>query len=229
MSIVGFPLGTEVAAAIETKEPSQKVHERSGGRLVVLVSGYGTNLQAILDEIANGCLEAEVVQVVSNRPDAFALERARSVGIPVRVAPYRRSDGPRERYDAALASAINAMSPDLIVLAGWMHLFTHAFLDVFPWRIINLHPALPGEFPGFDAISRAYNAYRAGTLSRSGCMVHYVIQEVDAGPVIAQTEIPFVAGDTLETFEARLHEAEHKLLPLAIRRCLRASFRDGGG
>src|SRR5690606_32836200 len=108
-------------------------------------------------------------------------------------------------------------APDLIVLAGWMRILTSAFLDHFPNKVINLHPALPGEFAGINAIERAFEAYQNGEIDHSGCMIHYVIPEVDAGPVIAQTSVPFETGDTLETFSTRLHIAEHELIVQAVK------------
>jgi folate-dependent phosphoribosylglycinamide formyltransferase PurN len=108
----------------------------------------------------------------------------------------------------------------LIVLAGWMHVFSPAFLAQFPDRVINLHPALPGAFPGNEAISRTFESYRRGEVAHGGCMVHYVVPEVDAGPVVAQTVVPIQPDDTLESFEARLHDAEHRLIVKAIRLAL---------
>jgi phosphoribosylglycinamide formyltransferase-1 len=192
-------------------------------RLVVLVSGTGTNLQAILDAVAGGQLAVEVVRVISNRKTAPALERARQAGVPIGVyplQPYRDAGLPRERYDADLADQIRADRPDLLVLAGWMHVLSPAFLDRFPGQILNLHPALPGTFPGADAIGRAYAAYRAGAITESGCMVHYATAEVDAGPVVGQARVPLHPDDTLDTFAARMHAAEHRILVEAIQRCL---------
>jgi folate-dependent phosphoribosylglycinamide formyltransferase PurN len=104
------------------------------------------------------------------------------------------------------------------VLAGWMHVLSPAFLDRFPGRVINLHPALPGTFPGVEAIRRAYEANQRGEIGESGCMVHYAVPEVDAGAVIAQARVPFIAGETLADFEARMHTAEHRLIVEAIGR-----------
>lgn len=188
-------------------------------RLVVMISGSGTNLQAIIDATANKSLRAEIVAVVSNRKAAYGLMRAEKAGIPTLyfpLKPYIDSGKMREAYDADLAARVAEYRPDLIVLAGWMHVFSPAFLDRFPRRVINLHPALPGMFPGVDAIQRAYEAWECGEITYSGCMVHYVVREVDAGAVIAQAVVPITARDTLEKFEARMHAVEHQLIVSAI-------------
>lgn len=189
-------------------------------RLIVLVSGSGTNLQAILDAIAAGELAAEVALVVANRKAAYGLVRAAQAGVPTLyfpLKPYLDDGRGRAAYDRDLAERLAAERPDWIVLAGWMHVLSPAFLDRFPRRVINLHPALPGLFPGVEAIERTYAAWQRGEVAGGGCMVHYVIPEVDAGAVIAQAAVPLAAGDTLDAFEARMHEAEHRLLVTAIR------------
>ncbi|HXF70876.1 MAG TPA: phosphoribosylglycinamide formyltransferase [Thermoflexus sp.] len=193
-------------------------------RLVVLISGFGSNLQAILDACADGRLPAQVVLVVSNRKDAFGLVRAQRAGIPTLyfpLKPYRERGLDRTVYDRDLAERILPYRPDLIVLAGWMHILSPAFLDRFPGRVINLHPALPGMFPGMHAIQRAFEAYRRGEIAYSGCMVHIVTPAVDEGPVLAQRIVPIFPEDTLETFEARMHEAEHQVILEGIRSALR--------
>ena len=198
-------------------------------RLVAMVSGSGSNLQAILDAIHAGSLGAEVVLVVSNRRAAYALERAENVGVPTLyhpLKPYREQGLDRVQYDTDLAAQIRTYSPDLIVLAGWMHILSPAFLDQFPNRVINLHPALPGMFDGVNAIQRAYDAYQRGDIEYSGCMVHYAIPQIDAGDVIAQTIVPIELGDTLETFEARMHAAEHRIIVKAIRVLGRQTIED---
>lgn len=192
-------------------------------RLAVLVSGSGTNLQAIIDAIARDELQAEIAVVASNRKAAYALTRAEQAGIPTLyfpLKPYLDTGLPRAAYDADLAAAVVAYRPDLVILAGWMRVLGAAFLDRFPRQVINLHPALPGQFPGVDAIHRAFEACQAGEIDVSGCMVHYAVPEVDAGPVIAQVVVPLWPGDSLADFEARMHAAEHKLLVEAIRTAL---------
>ena len=200
-------------------------------RLVVLATGSGSNLQAILDACAVGRLEAEVVLVVVNRRTAYAAERAAAAGVPSvyrPMGPFREAvpDDPRrarERYDAALAAEIADARPDLIVQAGWMHLFTSAFLDRFPGMVVNLHPALPGAFPGAHAIDDAWAAHETDGLDHTGVMVHLVPDEgVDDGPVLASQRVPITADDTRETLEARLHEVEHELFVAAIADYLRS-------
>jgi len=200
-------------------------------RLVVLATGSGSNLQAILDACTDGTLEAEVVLVVVNRRTAYAAERAAAAGVPSvyrPMGPFREAvpDDPRrarERYDAALAAEIADARPDLIVQAGWMHLFTSAFLDRFPGMVVNLHPALPGAFPGAHAIDDAWAAHETDGLDHTGVMVHLVPDEgVDDGPVLASQRVPITADDTRETLEARLHEVEHELFVAAIADYLRS-------
>lgn len=189
-------------------------------RIVVMVSGSGSNLQAILDAIQAGDLAAEVVLVVSNRRAAYALERAQKANVPTLyfpLKPYRDQGLDRTQYDADLAAEIRRYNPDLIVLAGWMHVLSPAFLDQFPRKAINLHPALPGTFPGVEGIQRAFEAYQRGEIAYSGCMVHYASPAVDAGDVIEQAIVPIEPDDTLETFEARMHAAEHRIIVAAIR------------
>jgi formyltetrahydrofolate-dependent phosphoribosylglycinamide formyltransferase len=192
-------------------------------RLVVLISGAGTNLQALIDATNSGEIEASIALVVSNRKETHGLERATQARIPTLyfpMKPYRDAGFSREQYDADLADKIISHQPDLIVLAGWMHIFSPTFLDQFTQKVINLHPALPGMFSGTHAIQRAYEAFQRGEIQNSGCMVHYVIPEVDAGAVIAQRIVPILENDSLEEFEARMHEAEHQLIVEATQKCL---------
>ncbi|MCD6288959.1 MAG: phosphoribosylglycinamide formyltransferase [Anaerolineae bacterium] len=197
-------------------------------RLAVFISGFGSNLQAIIDAVQAGELDAEIVVVVSNRKAAYGLVRAERAGIPTLyfpLKPYREAGRPREEYDADLAERVAAYEPDLIVLAGWMHVLSPAFLDRFPDRVINLHPALPGQFPGTHAIQRAYEAFQRGEIDHTGVMMHYVVPEVDAGPVIVSEEVPIYPADTVDDLEARIHEVEHRLIVEAIRRCVRRGTR----
>ena len=191
--------------------------------LVVLISGSGTNLQAIIDAIESGNLKANIALVVSNRKAAYGLTRAEEHQIPTLyfpLKPYLDAGKSREGYDADLALRVAECQPTLMVLAGWMHIVTPVFLEPFPKRVINLHPALPGTFPGTHAIERAFEAYQRGEISQSGCMIHHVIPEVDAGAVITTATVPFKDGDTLEAYEERMHETEHKLIIEGIRLAL---------
>ncbi len=189
-------------------------------RLVVLISGGGTNLQAILDASALESshpdhLDAEVVGVIANIADAGGLARAERAGVPTVVLERERAEARRD-YDARLVEAVEQFEPDLVVLAGFMRLLSSVFLDRFD--AINLHPALPDTFPGLEAIERAFAAWQAGEITESGVMVHHVPDEgVDDGPVIAVEVVPFSADDTLESFATRLHAVEHRLLISAIR------------
>jgi formyltetrahydrofolate-dependent phosphoribosylglycinamide formyltransferase len=192
-------------------------------RLVVLISGSGTNLQAIIDAVKAGKLDATIEGVVSNKKNAYGLVRAEQAGIETLyfpLKPYIDSGASRDHFDADLAERIRPYQPDLIVLAGWMLVLSPAFLDKFPRKVINLHPALPGTFAGTEAIQRAFDAYRRGEIAHSGCMIHWVVPEVDAGDVIVQRIVPIQPGDTPETFEARMHDAEHEIIVEAIGRCI---------
>jgi phosphoribosylglycinamide formyltransferase-1 len=186
-------------------------------RVVVMASGTGSNLQAILDACATGELDAEVVAVVSDKDNAYALKRAADAGVPsVHVGRHAGED--RSDYDARLADIVSGFAPDLIVLAGWMRILTNAFLGWFPNEVINLHPALPGELPGTRAVERAWHEALAGERTRTGVMVHRVPDEgVDSGPVLAAVEVPINLDDTFESLQARIHATEHRLLVEAIR------------
>jgi len=189
-------------------------------RIVVLLSGNGGNLQAILDSCADGIIPATVVAVISDKPDAYGLMRAAKASIPTTVVVKAQAPD-RRTYDALLAGYVGSYRPDYVVLAGWMRILTSAFLDRFPGRVINLHPALPGTFPGTHAIERAYKAWQDHEIDRSGVMVHLVPDEgVDSGPVLAAQEILFAPNETLEQFEQRVHELEHSLLVAVLRKMI---------
>ena len=181
-------------------------------RLVILISGNGSNLQAILDACTSSELAASVVSVISNKADAYGLTRARNAGVESIYFPKQENESRRD-YDARLADKVAGQKADYIILAGWMRLLTSAFLDCFPNRIINLHPALPGMFPGTHAIQRAFEAYQRGEIEHTGVMVHLVPDEgVDNGPVLASEIVPIHSSDTLESLEIRIHGIEHRLL-----------------
>lgn len=186
-------------------------------RLVVLISGGGSNLQALMDAIENGTLSADIALVVSNRAGAIGLERAKRAGLPTLSLELDLSIRSRTDYDEELARRIAAVEPDLIVLAGWMHVLSPTFLDRFPGKVINLHPALPGKFPGTRAIERALDAFKRGDIASTGVMVHEVIAEIDAGPVLGTRVVPIAAADTISTLSVRMHSAEHELLVDVVR------------
>jgi formyltetrahydrofolate-dependent phosphoribosylglycinamide formyltransferase len=191
-------------------------------RIAILISGFGSNQQAIMDAVEAGQLPGvEVALVVSNRREAFGIKRAVRHGVPVvyfPLAPYTRAGRPREEYDADLARIVQAFNVEWVVMAGWMHVWTDAFLQHFPSRVVNLHPALPGMFPGMHGIEEAYAAYQRGEIEHTGVMVHLVPDPaVDAGPVIAQEVVPIHPDDSLEDLETRIHAVEHRLLVEALR------------
>lgn len=184
---------------------------------MVLASGNGSNLQAILDACHDDRLPAEVVAVVSDKSDAYTLQRAAAAGV-VSVHVGRHDGEARADYDARLADIVAGFAPDLVVLAGWMRILTTDFLGWFPDRVINLHPARPGELPGMHAIERAWHEALAGERTDTGVMVHLVPDDgVDDGPVLATEDVPIHPDDTLDALEARIHAVEHRLLVDTIR------------
>ncbi|GAB1422083.1 phosphoribosylglycinamide formyltransferase [Anaerolineales bacterium] len=188
-------------------------------KILVLASGVGSNFQAIIDAIHSGSLSVEILALISNRKNAYALQRAAQAGIPhyhLSLKPYLEDGRGRALYDQDLAQFISQFPVDLILLAGWMHILDEKFIQALQCPIINLHPALPGAFPGTQAIQRAFEAYQKGTIPHSGCMIHHVIPEIDAGTVIKQRIVPIHPDDTLATFEQRMHLTEHELIVEAL-------------
>jgi phosphoribosylglycinamide formyltransferase-1 len=172
-------------------------------------------------------LPARVVAVISNKKDAFGLERARQAGIPAVYRPKPKEQD-RRVYDSGLAELVASYQPDWIVLAGWMRVLSSAFLERFPNRVVNLHPALPGTFPGTEAIERAYEAAQRGEIDHTGVMVHLVPDEgVDAGPVLVQEVVPISEEDSLEALEARVHAVEHRILVETLKKLTTESRRHG--
>jgi len=191
-------------------------------RIAVLASGHGSNFQAILDAVEDGRLPGvEVALLVVNRQEAYAIRRAIAHGVPLvyfPLLPFRRAGRPRSEYDAALAAIVESFDVEWVVLAGWMHVLSDAFIRAFPARIVNLHPALPGCFPGTQAIQRAYEAFRRGEIAHTGVMVHLVPDEgVDVGPVVLQEAVTIYPDDSLDDLEGRIHAVEHRLLVEALR------------
>lgn len=186
-------------------------------RLVVLISGNGSNLQAIIDACNSGLLNAQVVSVISNKADAYGLIRAKTAGIEA-VHFDKLASESRQEYDSRLAAYVSTCFPDYVILAGWMRLLSSFFLSSFPNKVINLHPALPGMFPGTHAIERAFEAFQRGEIEHTGVMVHLVPDEgVDNGPVLSTDIVPIEKHDTLESLEARVHQTEHKLLVITLK------------
>jgi phosphoribosylglycinamide formyltransferase-1 len=179
--------------------------------LVVLVSGRGSNLRAIASAIDAGRCRARIAGVISDRPDAQALAFAAERGIPVRICQLRDHPG-RQAWDAALADAIASFRPDLVVLAGFMRIVGPAVLARYPWRILNVHPALLPAFPGLDAPAQAI----AKRVRITGCTVHLVDAGVDTGPILAQAAVPVLPDDDPPALHARIRAQEHRLLPAVI-------------
>jgi phosphoribosylglycinamide formyltransferase-1 len=189
-------------------------------RLVVLISGNGSNLQALLDACKSGELDAQVISVVSNKAGAYGLTRARNAGVEA-IYFAKQENESRQDYDARLAAYVSTCIPDYVILAGWMRILSSSFLSSFPNRVINLHPALPGMFPGTHAVERAFEAYRRGEIEHTGVMVHLVPDEgVDNGPVLATEIVPIEKEDTLETLEEKIHQTEHALLVKTVKALL---------
>lgn len=176
--------------------------------LGVLVSGSGTNLQAILDAVAAGRLRAKIAVVISNVATAKALDRAKGANVPIAVVDHKTFTG-REAFDAALVETLRAHQVDCVVLAGFMRLVTPVLLGAFPNRVVNIHPALLPAFPGVHAQRQALE-YGARV---TGCTVHFVDAGMDTGPIIAQSTVPVLDSDDEATLVARLLEKEHALLP----------------
>ncbi|MCL5610985.1 MAG: phosphoribosylglycinamide formyltransferase [Chloroflexi bacterium] len=187
---------------------------------MVLISGNGSNLQAILDACAAGELAATVEVVISNKDDAYGLTRARNAGIEAIYLAKEKKET-RGEYDVRLAGCISTKRPDYIILAGWMHLLSNDFLSVFPNRVINLHPALPGMFPGTHAIQRAFDAFQRGEIDHTGVMVHLVPDEgIDNGPVLGTEIVAILKEETLETLERTIHQTEHRLLVSTLKKVI---------
>ncbi len=177
-----------------------------------MISGSGSNLQAVVDACRAGTIDADVVGVVSNRVDAYGLVRADAAGIDTELVEMHAGED-REAYDTRVAGAVASFEPDWVLLAGWMRLLTMAFLARFAGKVVNLHPALPGELPGTHSIERAWAEALAGDRSASGVMVHLVPDEgVDDGPTLGSRIVPIDTSGTLERFAADVHDAEHTLL-----------------
>ena len=179
-------------------------------KIGVLLSGSGTNFQAIVDAVADG-LPVEVVQVVSSRPDAYGIERAKGANIPVLVM-NREKYADAEAADAEIVQALEAAGAQYVVMAGYMRKVTRVLLDAFPNRVLNLHPALLPSFKGAHAIQDAFDA----GVKVTGVTVHFANEDYDKGPIVAQRAVEVREDDTVDTLEARIHEVEHDLYPYVL-------------
>ena len=191
-------------------------------KLGVLLSGRGSNFEAIAANCASGKLEATIAIVVSNREDAKGIETARALGIPTAVLPSKGV--PREDHDRLVAEKLNEAGVDLVILAGYMRILTAWFIQQFPERILNIHPALLPAFPGLDA---QHQAWEYG-VKFSGCTVHFVDEKMDSGPVIAQAVVPVFDSDSSETLSARILAQEHRIYSEAIAFVLGGKYRIEG-
>ena len=191
--------------------------------LGVLISGRGSNLQAIIDAIANGRLDARIAVVISNRESARGLERAKQAGVETLVLDHRdRIRYPtREDYDRALVAELKARDVGLVCLAGFMRLLSPAFIEAFPDAVLNIHPSLLPSFPGLDAQLQAWEH----GVKVSGATVHFVTADLDAGPIVLQSAVPVLEADTPETLSARILIEEHRIYPEAIRVVLEGGWR----
>ena len=181
-------------------------------RLVILISGRGSNMQSIIRAIEAGELQADIAAVISNRPDAAGLQTASAAGIATQVINHRDFDS-REAFDQQLAEQIDGYQPDYVILAGFMRILTAQFVEHFAGRLINIHPSLLPKFKGLHTHQRAIEAGE----QEHGASVHFVTAELDDGPVILQAKVPVLKGDTPETLAARVLIEEHKLYPDALK------------
>lgn len=181
-------------------------------RIVILISGSGSNLQAFIDATANGDLPADIVCVISNRADAFGLERAQQAHIPTAVLDHKIFAS-REAFDAALQTLIDSYQPDLLILAGFMRILTADFVRHFHGRLLNIHPSLLPKYPGLNTHQRALDAGDR----EAGATVHFVTPELDGGPAIVQVRVPIIPGDTATALAQRILPHEHAIYPLAVR------------
>jgi len=179
--------------------------------VVVLISGSGSNLQALIDS-QGPTNPMRIVAVISNRADAYGLERARAAGIPTRVLSHR-DYADREAFDSALVEAVDAYDPDLVVLAGFMRILTAGFVRHYRGRLLNIHPSLLPRHKGLDTHRRALEAGDP----EHGCSVHFVTEELDGGPVALQAGVPIAPGESLDALVERVHQQEHLIYPLAVR------------
>ena len=196
----------------------------TGFPVVILISGRGTNLQAIVDEVRAGKLPADIRAVISNNPEAAGLQQARAAGLHTEVVDHRTYPT-RAAFEQALAQAIDRHTPTLVALAGFMRILGRDFIERYHGRLINIHPSLLPKYPGLDTHARAI----AASETQHGASVHFVIPDVDAGPVILQAAVPVLPNDTPATLAERVLKEEHRIYPLVIRWFAegRLALRDG--
>jgi phosphoribosylglycinamide formyltransferase 1 len=205
-----------------TRSADDLIHAPARRRLAVLLSGRGSNFEAIADAVETGAIpEVEIVVVISDVPEAAGLERARERGLPAHAVDRRRFAGRRE-HEAEILRILEAARPDLICLAGYMRVLSPEFVARFRRRILNIHPALLPKLPGLHAQRRALEAGE----TVSGCTVHFVDEGTDTGPVILQRTVPVLLGDTEESLSARILTEEHAAYPEAIRRVLSGAGKE---
>jgi phosphoribosylglycinamide formyltransferase 1 len=188
-------------------------------RLGILISGRGSNFEAIADNVAAGKIDAEIAVVISNRPDARGLEIARARGLNAVCLPSKGLD--REVYDRMVLAELAKCQVDLVCLAGFMRLLSATFIRQYPYAILNIHPSLLPAFPGLDA---QHQAFEHG-VRITGCTVHFVDEELDAGPIILQAAVPVLDDDTVDTLSARVLVEEHRIYSGAIRIVLAGNYR----
>lgn len=181
-------------------------------RIVVLISGGGTNLQAIIDACKSESFPGQIVGVISSKADAYGLVRAKNDKIDTVALSHKEFDS-REAYDVALRERIDAFKPDLIVLAGFMRILTPAFVQYFSGKLLNIHPSLLPKYQGLNTHQRALDAKD----TEHGVSVHFVTEELDGGPVILQAKVPVFENDTADELAQRVHEQEHRIYPLVVK------------
>ena len=203
--------------------PDGLARPASSNRLGVLISGRGSNLQALIDAIAAGRLDATIAVVISNNPDALGLARPRTASIKTIVMPHKEWPT-RDDYDRGLVETLRQHDVSLVCLAGFMRRLGPVFIDAFPNRVLNVHPSLLPAFPGLDAQRQAFEH----GAKVSGATVHLVTADLDAGPIVLQAAVPALADDTPESLAARILEQEHRLYPEAVRLILAGAWRLDG-
>jgi phosphoribosylglycinamide formyltransferase-1 len=180
-------------------------------RIVVLISGSGSNFQAILDHCQQGSIDGQIVAVISNRDDAFGLKRAEMAGIPGHFIDHKSFKG-REDFDQALIQQIDVYQPDLVVLAGFMRILSADFVRHYTGKLFNIHPSLLPRYKGLNTHQRVLEAGD----SEHGCTVHFVTEELDGGPLAIQAKIMVLTSDTIDSLQTKVHALEHQIYPLAV-------------